>query len=257
MNDTPDRLLEENDRLLRLLEAATAEGPECTHDAPRDERGGTPHDDYVVLRETWLAFGRLLDAAAEARGTQPIEARSVSEEDRRARWPSAVHYRKASPPHFTNHERQVRRLRRFAAMLAVAAAACCILLEVGNLGLNWWLARAGRQLNQGLPVAGPSIKPHVAPQQDLPKAPAPAVVHNDASQHKATAPKQSAATKTLTAKTSTVKTSTWDDSIDEEITSVSQQIDSVQQGWRHRVDDVDLVQYRIDDVSAGLSNDSL
>ena len=233
--------------MLRLLEAATAEGPECTHDAPRNERGGTPHDDYVVLRETWLAFGRLLDAAAEARGTQPIEARSVSEETRR---PRSLAERGALSEsitaHFTNHERQVRRLRRFAAILAVAAAACCILLEVGGVGLNWWLARQGRQLNQGLPVAGPWIS-RTLRAASLAHGAAPAVVHNNASQRKATAPKQSATTKTSTAKTSTVKTSTWNDSIDEEITSVSQQIDSVQQAWRHRVDDVDLVQYRIDE----------
>ena len=68
------------------------------------------------------------------------------------------------------------------------------------------------------------------------------------SQHKATAPKQS---------TTPAKTSTWDDSIDEEITSVSQQIESVRQTWRHGVDDVDLVQYRVDEVSAGLTKDAL
>jgi hypothetical protein len=249
MNDTPDRKHpekqhEENERLLQLLEAVTAEG---AHDAPCNDREGAEQDEYVALRETWLAFGRLLDAAAEA---QPIEARSASEEALSI--PRLLAEREALSEsisaHFTNHYRQVRRLRRIAAVLVAAAAACGILLEVGNLGLNWWLARAGGPLNQGLPVAGQPIEPHVAPQQAMPKAPAPAVAHNEAQagQHKATAPKQSAA-----------KTSTWDDAIDEEITSVSQQIDSVRQGWRHRVDDVDLVQYRIDDVSAGISNDSL
>ena len=53
------------------------------------------------------------------------------------------------------------------------------------------------------------------------------------------------------------KTSAWDDPIDTQITAVSQQIDSVRQTWQHRVDDADLVQYRIDDVSAGLSKDAL
>ena len=69
-----------------------------------------------------------------------------------------------------------------------------------------------------------------------------------ASPHKATVPKQS---------TSPAKTSTWDDAIDDQIASVSQQIESVRHTWGHRVDDVDLVQYRVDEVSTGLSKDAL
>ena len=55
----------------------------------------------------------------------------------------------------------------------------------------------------------------------------------------------------------TAKTSTWDDPLETQIASVSQQIRNVEQNWQHRVDDVDLVQYRIDEVADALQNDPL
>ena len=53
------------------------------------------------------------------------------------------------------------------------------------------------------------------------------------------------------------KASTWDDPLDTQIATVSQEIRDVQQNWQHGVDDVDLVRYRIDEVSDSLQNDSL
>ncbi len=249
MNDMPDNEHEKDDRLLRLLEAVTA---------PRDKRGPShlaERDEYADLRETWLAFGRLLETASEAQAIESrcasggIEAGSASKEIKLM--PRSLAERPALSDsidaHVASHQRQVWRLRRFAAILAVAAAACGILLELGGVGLNWWLARAGRQINQGFPVAGPA-QPNAAPQPAAPQAPVPGVVQNNATtvEKKASIPKQS-----------TARTSTWNDAVDEEITSVSQEIDSVQQSWRHRVDDADLVQYRIDEVSAGMSGDGL
>ena len=58
-------------------------------------------------------------------------------------------------------------------------------------------------------------------------------------------------------KTATATTSTWDDPLETQIASVSQQISNVEQNWQHRVDDVDLVQYRIDAVSESLQDDKL
>ena len=48
-----------------------------------------------------------------------------------------------------------------------------------------------------------------------------------------------------------------DDPLETQIASVSQQINNVAQNWQHRVDDVDLVQYRIDEVTDSLQNDAL
>lgn len=242
MTDTPDRNREENERLLRLLEAATA--PSCANEPSQLAE----QDEYAGLRAAWLALGHLLDAAGEA---QTTEAPSVGEEnkplsrvyDERAslsgsiKAPSAIYQR-------------TFRLRRFAAIAAVAAAACVILLEAGSLGLNWWLARAARQINQGQQMVGPAQQSHVQPRPDAPKAPTPAVVHNEnrVRPDKAIVQKQA---------TAVAKTSTWDDAIDQQIASVSQQIESVRNTWGHRVDDVDLVQYGVDDVSAELTKDAL
>ena len=38
---------------------------------------------------------------------------------------------------------------------------------------------------------------------------------------------------------------------------VSRQIGNVEENWRHRVDDVDLMQYSIDHVADSLQNDQL
>ena len=59
------------------------------------------------------------------------------------------------------------------------------------------------------------------------------------------------------AKALAAKTAAWDDPLETQIAAVSRQIGNVQQNWQHRVDDVDLVQYRIDAVADSLQNDTL
>jgi hypothetical protein len=249
MNNTPDSDREEDDRLLRLMEAATAprDDNEPAHLAERDE--------YASLRASWLALGRLLDAAGEAprieARSEKVETRRVSEENKPL--PRAYADKTALSDsiraHRASHQRKLRRLRRFTAIVAVGAAACVILLVAGNFGLNWWLARAARQMNQG-PVAGPAQPPIIKQQQDAAKGPATIVMQNEkqAPPHNANTQKQAA---------TVVKTSTWDDAIDQQIASVSQQIDSVRHTWGRGVDDVDLVQYGVDEVSAGMTKDAL
>jgi hypothetical protein len=127
----------------------------------------------------------------------------------------------------------------------MAAAAAALIVA---LGLSWWLTRGGQRNPNGAPAfVHQDVKPNQsqqgAPQQVVRNVPVPVVVQNESIK-----PKQA---------TAAAKTSAWDDPIETQITAVSQQVDSVRQTWQHRVDDFDLVQYRIDDVSAGLSKDAL
>jgi hypothetical protein len=208
MNDIPDKERWEAERLQRMLD-------EVTSDRHRDVSRNEP--EAAGLREAWLAFGRLLEAAEAAQGGS-WNPESIRREELRK---TVV----------------ARRSRHFGAMAAAAAAL------VVALGLSWWLTRGGRPNGNGGPaVVHNDVKPD-QPQQVAPNVPAPAVVHNEPNR-----PKQEGAV---------AKSSAWDDPIDTQITAVSQQIDSVRQTWQHRVDDADLVQYRIDDVSAGLSKDAL
>jgi hypothetical protein len=129
------------------------------------------------------------------------------------------------------------------AIAVVVAAACSVLVEVGSFLLNRRIDRLNQQLTHEAPVA-----PHNQPQPAvMPRA---IIVQNNI-----TTNQKSAASPTQP--TAAAKSSTWDDAIDTQITAVSQEIDSVQRTWQHRVDDVDLVQYRIDEVSEGLSKDAL
>jgi hypothetical protein len=215
----PDPLPEgegEMERLQRMLEDVTT--ADRSHPLPKGE------GEDAGLRDAWLAFGRLLDAADEAQSgnwnpasIQPVEPRKKEAE---------------------------KRNRHFGPIVAAAAAL------IIALGVTLWLNRDIRPNGGGGPaVVGDKpkdIQPRQVVQQPNVPAPneqAPLVANNDA-----TKPKQDS---------SAAKSSTWDDPIETQIASVSQQIDSVRQTWQHRTDDVDLVQYRIDDVSAGLSKDEL
>jgi hypothetical protein len=53
------------------------------------------------------------------------------------------------------------------------------------------------------------------------------------------------------------KSGAWDDPLETQIASVSQQIRDVEQNWRRRADDLDLVQYRIDKASDSMQDDPL
>ena len=58
-------------------------------------------------------------------------------------------------------------------------------------------------------------------------------------------------------KPATARILTWDDPLETQIAVVSQQIRAVEQDWRRGLDDVDLVRYRIDEVSDTLQSDKL
>ena len=172
------------------------------------------------LRDAWLAFGRLLDAADEAQGGN-WNAKSILRSEPLRRQPA--------------------KRGRYVAAFAAAAALCFA------LGLGWWLSRGGQPNGNGgqavVKKDSTTDQPQGAQSQEVqprPIAPVPSIASNETNK-----PKKAA------------ENSAWDDPIDTQITAVSQQIDSVRQTWQHRVDDADLVQYRIDEVSAGLSKDAL
>lgn len=121
------------------------------------------------------------------------------------------------------------------------AAAAALLLAAVTLG--WWIRHDGKQDNRE-----PSLAQTAAPQQAIPQ---PEIATNK----NAVAGTNNATNKKPTA--TTAKTSTWDDPLETQLASVSRQIRAVEQNWQHRVDDVDLVQYRIDDVADSLQNDPL
>ena len=120
MNDMPENDRLEMERLQRMLDDATRANR--THAAPHDE------PEVASLRDAWLAFGRLLDAAEEVQGES---------------WnPDSIRRSELS-------RKQVsRRSRHFAAMAAAAAAL------VVALGLSWWLTR-GVQPNGNRGPAAP------------------------------------------------------------------------------------------------------
>ncbi len=206
MNNLPEED-ENTDRLQRLLEEVTAEG---THPASRDAEAG--------LREAWLAFGRLLEAADQAQGENwSLEA--ITPKD---------------PRKPASHR------QRYLRTIAALAAALCV-----AVGVNWWLAHVGPQGNPQAPMAHTEGQgAHPQPNEPAPPAPNRVIA---VQKNMTTPPKAGSA----------ANATTWDDSLDTQITSVSQQIESVQLAWQHRVDDLDLVQYRIDEFSTGLTNDAL
>jgi len=206
MNNLPEED-EDTERLQRLLEEVTAER---THRAPRDAEAG--------LREAWLAFGRLLEAADQAQGENwDLEGITPKE-----------------PRKQTSHR------ERYLRTIAALAAALCV-----AVGVSWWLAHRAAQVNPQAPIVH-SEGQHA---QRLPNEPVPPVPNRIIAVQKniTTPPHVSSA----------ANTTAWDDSLDTQITSVSQQIESVQVAWQHRVDDLDLVQYRIDEFSTGLTDDAL
>jgi hypothetical protein len=245
MND-----MNEQEQLKRMLEEATASDRARNEEHRSLEQVGP---EAAGLRDAWLAFGRLLEAA-DAAGTMPSIKLPNEEYTASPQLRDKVEaLSQSTKEHFADHERSVRRIRRWVAVAAVAAAACLILVEVGNLAVNWWLIRAGQQIDRGQPVIGQNRPPQVAPlnmpvpnvpvpKVPVPNMPAPVVANSDTTKQK-----QDAA----------AKSSSWDDPLDTQIAAVSQQIDTVRQNWQHRTDDVDLVQYRIDEVSAGLSSGEL
>ena len=130
---------------------------------------------------------------------------------------------------------QKPRRRRLLGLMVAAAAALLVSVTFG-----WWFGRDRKQDNRE-----PSLAQTATPKQTNPQPETKTAI---AGVPKATNKQP---------KTGTNKTSNWDDPLEMQIASVSQQISNVEQTWQHRVDDVDLVQYRIDAVVDSLQNDKL
>ncbi len=171
------------------------------------------------LREAWLAFGRLIRAADDS-------------------LPAMPNVLPAGPSTATPIAPLKSRRSRWLRPIAAAAAALLVAVTFG-----WWIGRDGKQ-----DISGPSLAQTGKPEQATPQP-------EKLSPQAAVARTETAANKP--AKAGAAKTSTWDDPLETQIAAVSQQIRNVQQNWQHRVDDVDLVQYRIDEVADSLQDDTL
>ena len=135
---------------------------------------------------------------------------------------------------------QKPRRRRWIGLIAAVAAALLVAVTFGR-----WIHRDGKPGNNG-----PSVAQAEKATSEQPKA--------GAFNPEPTATAKTAPTATNSGwKPSMTNTATWDDPLETQIATVSQQISNVEQNWQHRVDDVDLVQYRIDEVSDSLQNDKL
>jgi hypothetical protein len=211
MNDMPENERQEMARLQRMLEEVTAS----------DRARPAPNDPEVAgLREAWLAFGRLLEAADQAQSEN---------------WnPESIQQKEPLRKQAARHNRHLTVTTTAAAALIIA------------LGLGWWLRHDGRPKGHGLPDVVSAPHKDVQPQPLKNNVPVPAVVNNEASK-----------TQQATTSNSAASATAWDDTIDTQIASVSQEIESVRQTWQHRVDDADMVQYRIDEVSEGMLNNAL
>jgi len=222
MNDSTNQ---DNQRLRQMLEEVTAaDASTAAHAKP--EEGGV---EIASLRETWLAFGQLIRAADASLPAMPkIAASIVPQKSRRSRW---------------SHSRWVGLTAATAAALLVAVTFAC------------WIRRDSDR-GAGCQPAGNMAS---ADWQLTPRASSAALVRQEQSK---TAEAEKAANQqpkagTIATSNTNTATSTWDDPLETQIASVSQQISNVEQNWQHRVDDVDLVQYRIDAVTDSLQNDKL
>ena len=219
MNDSSNQ---DTQRLKQMLEEVTAaDDPIASH--ATTARGDA---ETASLREAWLAFGQLIRAADAALPEMRNLATSIApRKPGRRRWFGLVLRRTG----FLARQRRPRKpalLRLFQAGV-IAAVAAALLLAVC---LGWRIASEKKAATPA-PVAN----------QDLPR---PAVVRAEKPTHQ-------------TPKAGTPNPSAWADPLETQIATVSRQINSVRQNWQHRVDDVDLVQYRIDEVRDSLQNDAL
>ncbi len=245
MNDSTNQ---ETLRLKRLLEEVTAADTPAGDAAAQCPDAARVRDvEGESLRQTWLAFSQLIRAAdaslpAMAPVVLPMAAPLRPQKSRPSRW------------------------------VALIAAAAAILLVAVTFG--WLTGGAGvSPVNRGAAVS---------PAKDSSETPSPTNNTNLAKQDRreSTTPTEIATTGQPTTGQPTTgqpttgqpttgqptaeqpravaaKASTWDDPLDTQIVTVSQEIRDVQQNWERGVDDVDLVRYRMDEVSDSLQNDSL
>lgn len=204
MNDENDR---ETLRLQQMLESVTAADASVAGDV-----------ETASLREAWLAFGQLAEAADASLPPPPnLMTSIVPQKGGRIRWP---------------------------ALLAATAAALLVAVTCG-----WWISRDGKQQGGHESDHAPSLAENAAPQQTA----------RQATKQDLPEPPVARAERTPGAKSTAGKaaTATWDDPLETQIASVSQQISNLEQNWQHHMDDVDLVQYRIDEMSDSLQSDTL
>ncbi len=219
-------------RLKQMLEEVTAADATVASDATA-ARGDAEN---ASLREAWLALGQLIraaDASLPAMGDV---------------LPAAPNWATPLAP------QKPRRMRRLVAIAASAAA----LLVTATFG--WWISHDGKRGNKE-----PSLAQTATPEQTKLLPASPNSVQKSAGDGRIAPPhvsplpqaREGRTATTKAAKPGTTTSSTWDDSLETQIASISQQINNVEQSWQHRVDDVDLVLYRIDEVSDSLQNDAL
>ncbi|MGO9108518.1 MAG: hypothetical protein ACLP9L_04730 [Thermoguttaceae bacterium] len=233
MNDSTNQDLS---RLKQMLEEVTAadnsvartrnaaEGVPCIGDvtAERDDA------EIAFLREAWLAFGQLVRAADASLPAMP----NVLPTEPNLATPIAL---------------QKPRRSRWHGPIAAVAVALLIAVAFGS-----WISRDGKHKNGSAGVLPANDGSGAASTNN--SAISAAVVKHDQPNTEVAQPEKAT---NKQPKTGTAKTSTWDDPPETQITSVSQQISNVEQNWQHRVDDVDLVQYRIDEVADSLQNDTI
>jgi hypothetical protein len=213
-------------RLARMLEEVSSADPHAMSEPGNAEAAS--------LREAWLAFAQLVRAADDSLPETPASMLMAM--------PATAAVPAQKPR------------RRFGLIAAVAAA----LLVAVSLG--WWIARGN------WPHRDRGNEPSLA-QTTTPGSPTPQVINQDSPKPAvAMAPKASAektvatksANKSANADTVTkAATSAWEDPLETQISSVSQQIRDVEQNWQRRADDLDVVQYKIDEVTNAVQNDEL
>jgi hypothetical protein len=201
---------DEMSKLERTLQRATAlQGVKGAQSAPQSE--ADPQE--ATLREAWLAFGRLLDAAAAS--APPQRPLTLPE------CPRAV-------------SRAARRRRRLWATVSIVVAASLLIVAVAVETSKRAAQKpiASRPPQKTIPASA-AVLP--APAKTKPSAGASALaadVHQSAS---------------------LAKTSSWDDAVDTQITQVGRQMALVEQDWRAQADSLDMVQYRLKSVEQEVS----
>ncbi len=196
---------DEMSKLERTLQRATTIGEvRGNTSAPEPEADSQE----AALREAWLTFGRLLEAAEASAPPQrpvtlPSYPRAVSGSGGRRRW----------------------RL----AMAVIVVAASLLIAVVAARTLN----RAAQK-----PIASGSAQKTM---------PASAVVVPSQEKAKPSAAASSLAAVTHHP-ASPAKTPSWDDAVDTQIAQVGRQMALVENDWRARADSLDMVQYRLKSV---------
>ncbi len=201
--------------LKRMLEEATASCTEPTSGHP----GEAVDAETASLRETWLAFGKLVEAANAALPGPTVPQVQTVPRDETPTTPT--------PRPLMGDGRK----RRMLASLAVTAAAAVVVV-----GLSLWMGRATKPVDDGTSIV------KTLPAKTLPSQATPL--------HKAEPVPTMKPTKPAAAPT-------WDDPLETEVASISRQIIAVKQTWRHRTDEVDIAQDELDEIRYSLQHDPL